>query len=364
MKPQTLRTEGRAVEALLVLLKHLTAHARWVFVILLVFYAFSGVRTVGPREQALVMRFGRLQPQVHGPGLLIGLPDPFDRILRFETEKDLSVTLDEWSLSGSKIEDPDAPLPLTDAQLNQQIQNPGDDAVMEMGIRKTPGTTLDPLKDGYTLTSDFNIIQGRFRLRYRIIAPFLYASAGDDIQSLLARLSYRAITAQLGQRRIDASLTDERKQVADAAAEEVRQAAGRLKLGIQISGLDVIELSPASQVLAAFEDVANARQFAKTIYENSRQYDSETMAKSQGEANSILHRAQGFAANVTGEASGESAAFLSMLTEYRRDPVLISRRILRESLDTAFSNVQSRTLLPAGQAAPSIMIEPSPEFSR
>ncbi len=88
---KSIRTEGRALQAVLVLLKHLTAHARWVFAILLVLYAVSGIRSIAPQEQALVLRFGKLQPKVHRPGLLIGLPEPFDKVLRFDTQKDFSI---------------------------------------------------------------------------------------------------------------------------------------------------------------------------------------------------------------------------------------------------------------------------------
>lgn len=123
MRPQTLRTGGRAVEALLILLKHLTAHARWVFVILLLLYAVSGIRTIQPQEEALLLRFGRLQPQVHGPGLLFGFPEPFDKVLRFETGKDLALPMDRWLIDAVKIDDPDKPIQFTEAEIAEKMRN-------------------------------------------------------------------------------------------------------------------------------------------------------------------------------------------------------------------------------------------------
>ena len=364
MKPSHLRSQGKAVEALLILLKHLTAHARWVFAALLALYALSGIRTVGPHEQALLLRFGKLQPQVHGPGLLIGMPDPFDRLIRFETGKEHAIALDAWAATGSKIDDPDKPVELTDAQLEQAIVESRNGGAAEAVYVTPEQATLDPVTDGYTLTSDFNVIQGRFVLRYRIDQPFLHASAGENPAAILSSLAYQAIAAEISRLPIDGSLTSGRKELASAAAARVRTEAASLRLGVRVSGIDIIELTPPSQVLAAFEDVANARQFAKTMHENSRQYREETLGKSRGEAGTIVHRAEGFAANLTGEAHGEAAAFNAMLAEYRRDPELVSRRILRETLDTVLAGVHSRTLLPSGQAVPSLVIEPSPEFSR
>jgi modulator of FtsH protease HflK len=364
MKPRSIRQQGRAVEALLILLKHLTAHARWLFAALLLFYAFSGIRTVASNEQALLLRFGKIQPQIHGPGLLIGMPDPFDRLIRFETGRELSIPLNAWATGGAKIADPDAHVELSDKELTRAMGRDADGNPIEIERPVATGTTLDPVRDGYTLTADFNIIQGRFVLRYRINDPFRYATAGDDIQTLLSRLAYRALSRQIGMRNIDTSLTAERRELAALAAESIRTHAAELKLGVEITAIDIIELAPPSQVVAAFEDVANARQFAKTIYENSRQYHDETLEKHRGEAASIIFRAEGHASNLVGTAGGEAAAFNQMLAEHRRSPGLVSQRLLSETLSTVLGGVQSRTLLPAGEARPSLMIEPVPEFSR
>jgi len=357
----SLRDEGHVVEALLLFLKQLTAHARWVFAALLVLYGVSGIRTIQPQQTALVRRLGRLQPDLHGPGLLIGLPRPFDEVLLFETGKDASLPLDDWALIGTKIGDPDKQIELS----NQEL-------IRQMNTRETEGAeypqyenmTLNPVDHGYTLTTDTNVIQGRFTLRYRIEDPFRYTTAGDRIEVLLSRLSYRALSAQLATRRIDASLTDDRRDVASEAARLIQEEAARLALGVRITGLDIRELSPPAQVLAAFEDVTNARQFAKTMFENARQYDAETRAKFEGEAASILFRAEGYATNLVETARGEASAFTSMLENYRLNPQLVSQRLMRETLDSVMGQVSSRTLLPVRQARPSVILEPSPEFAR
>lgn len=359
--PSPLRSDGHLVEALLLFLKQLTAHARWVFAVLLSLYAISGIRTIQPQESALVRRLGRLQTKLHGPGLLIGLPAPFDEVLRFDTGRDLSLSLDQWALIGTKIGDPDKPIQKSDEQLTAEIKT------REVEGAEFPdyaNKTLDPVRHGYTLTADYNVIQGRFTLRYRIADPFAYASAGTDIPTLLSRLTYRCLTIELAARKIDASLTEARSDVAKAAADSLQAAATQLKLGIRVSGIDIGLLSPPKQVLAAFEDVVNARQFAKTMAENSLQYRGETLTQSQGEAAAILQRAQGYSADLIAVSRGEASAFASLLVNYQRQPELVAQRILRETLDTVMNQIYSRTLVPMKTSAPAIMLEPSPEFSR
>lgn len=364
MKKHTLRSEGRAVEALLILLKHLTAHARWVFAILLLLYALSGIRTIQPQEQALLLRFGRLQPEVHGPGLLVGFPEPFDKVLRFETGKDLALPMDRWKIDTGKIQDPDKAIQFTDAQMAEKMKTSAVGNSVYSEYENVQGKSLDPVTRGYSISADFNVVQGRFVLRYRIAEPFRYASAGAGIGVLLEDLGYRAITRQLAERKIDASLTSERHELAVAAAKEVQDEATRLQLGVVVSGIDIRELSPPSQVLAAFEDVTNAKQFAKTLFENGRQYESTTLSQSEGEAASIVLRAEGLASGLVSAAEGESSSFTALLVNYKLQPELVSGRLLRETLDTAMGRIRSRTLLPADQARPSLILEPSPEYGR
>ncbi|MFD0894033.1 protease modulator HflK [Luteolibacter ambystomatis] len=359
-----IRKEGRWVEALLVLMKRMTAHTRWIFAILLLMYLFSGIRTVESNQQVLVLRFGNLQPDVHGPGLLVGLPEPFDRLLRFDTGKETAIPLDEWKRSDVKTGGPTQPMATAPATNPLGIPIPEADPMSaaanpELDLAATGGS-LAPEQQSYTLTKDYNLIQGRFVLRYRIANPFHYTVAGEDVPRLLQRLAYQALSSQLAIHPIDTSLTEGRKILADEAMMRVQSEADRLRLGVGISGLDVMELSPPSQVLAAFEDVVNARQFAKTLYESSRQYQTENVTKAQGDASALIQKAQSDVSQTVGAAQGEAASFNAMLVHYRRDPYLVSSRLLNETLETVMKRAQSRTLLPTGEAAPSLMIDPLP----
>lgn len=365
MKANTsLRQEGRAVEALLILLKHLTAHARWVFALMLALYGLSGIRVIEPQEQVILLRLGRLQPQVHGPGLFVGMPEPFDRLLRFETGKDLTLNLDRWKLDAVKIGDPDQPIQFSDAEMAEKVRTSKVGGSVYTEYAKIDGVSLDPVTRGYSLSADYNVVQGRFTLRYRIADPFRYASSGDRTEILLEKLVYRALTRQLAQRPIDASLTQDRRELSLAAAAEVQQQAERMGLGVSIAAVEIIELSPPSQVLAAFEDVTNAKQFAKTLFENAREYESTTLSESEAEASAILSRTRGYAEELVATAKGEAVAFDALVANYRLQPDLVANRILRETLDTVMARIRSRTLMPMEYARPSMILEPAPEYVR
>jgi len=294
----------------------------------------------------------------------VGLPEPFDRLLRFETGKDLTLTLDRWQLDRAKISDPDQPIQFTDAEMAEKVRKSKAGGSVYTEYANIAGTSLDPVTRGYSVSADFNVVQGRFAMRYRIADPFRYASSGDRIEMLLEKLVYRALTRQLAQRRIDASLTQDRRELARAAAAEVQQQAEQLGLGVTISAVDIIELSPPSQVLAAFEDVTNAKQFAKTLFENAREYDATTLSESEAEASGILSRTRGYAEELIATARGEASSFSALAANYRLQPDLVANRLLRETLDTVMARIRSRTLMPMERARPSMILEPAPDYAR
>ena len=101
-------------------------------VALVLAYLVSGITFIGPNEVGMVMYLGKLQPQIHPPGLLLALPPPIDEIIKIPVKTVQEASLDLWATSTTE----------NDASLNPVIQH-------------------------YSLTGDANIIRARFVLRDR-----------------------------------------------------------------------------------------------------------------------------------------------------------------------------------------------------
>lgn len=358
---KNLREQGKLVEALLIFLKRLTPVAKWILVVLLVLYGLSGIRTVQPSENALVMRLGKLQPQIHGPGMLLAMPSPFDEIIVFQTDRELSVELNDWMATGEKRESFERQRPMTDQERKELNIEGGAGAMM---TEKLWGDFLDPITDGYTVTGDTNVIQGLFTLRYRIAEPFDYFSSGETVNQLLSQLAYRALTHSLAADTIDNSLTSGREKLTSSVVASVQEESDILGLGVKITNLEIRSLTPPTQVLAAFEDVINARQFAKTLLENAAAHRDRIARITTSEASQMLSRTSAVATTITTTASGEASAFSAFQEEFSKAPALNADRLYWDTYDSVMREVTSRTLLPADRARPTIMVEPSPEFLR
>src|SRR5688572_20355455 len=135
---------------------------------LVIVFFFSGIFTVPSGERAILLRFGKPvgvgEEQLLGPGLHWSYPSPIDEVVRIPIGEVQSVR----STAGWY-------------QVTREQELSGQEDM--------PNPTLNPAVDGYTLTSDGNIIHIRATVRYRITEPLKYVlgfvSASNVVQNAL-----------------------------------------------------------------------------------------------------------------------------------------------------------------------------------
>lgn len=350
------------MEALLHTLRGLTPIAQGLCALLLVFYLCSGLRFVGPQESALVLRLGKLQPRVHGPGLLFTWPAPLDEVVLLATGGEHTLALDAWTSRGPRLEQGRH---FREATAEEKAAGVGQIGNQFLPIEVAPaGDSLDPVTDGYTLTGDWNVIQGRFSLRYRITDPVAHFRSADAAPALLEALAGRALSAELATRPIDLALTDGRDALAEAVRARIAADAERLALGLSPTAFELRELRPPTQVVAAFEEVTNARLQARTLTENAREYRERQLAAVRGSTDTVRRRSDGWARETVAASEGEAAAFRLLLTEYRRTPDLIAQRLYSETIGQVLRQAHSSTVLPPGESPPAVLLEPTADAQR
>lgn len=357
------RSDSLVMEALLHTLRNLTPLAQGLCLLLLAIYAASGLRFVAPNQTALVLRLGKLQPETHGPGLLLTWPQPVDEVVLLDTGNEHSLPLDAWTPLGRRIENAGTPRQFTAAEVQAALAENGN-APLPTDIA-TAGDSLDPVTDGYSVTGDLNILQGRFALRYRITDPVaFFRHSPDQAAAQLRNLSYRAAAHALSARMIDRCLTDQRESLASTIRAQISKDAAALHLGVTPTAFDLRELVPPKQVAASFEDVTSARLAARTLVENAGEYRLKQLAITTGQAATIKQRAAAASSQLVAAAEGESAAFRRFYAEYRKTPDLVRSRLYTDTMNTVMQQVNSSTLLPPGASASTVILEPSPTVPR
>jgi hypothetical protein len=180
--------------------------------ILVIVFVFSGMKTVGPSERAIILRFGKPvgmgTEHLLGPGLHWAYPYPIDEVVTIPIAEIQKVTSTVgWFATTPEME--------------------------QAGTLPPPAYALNPAIDGYLITSDSNIIHARARLDYRITDPvpysFNFLNASNLIQNALNRaLVYAAAHSTVDEAMLDNPAFKERVMA------RVREQIAALGLGITI----------------------------------------------------------------------------------------------------------------------------------
>jgi modulator of FtsH protease HflK len=201
-------------------------------------------------------------------------------------------------------------------------------------------------------------VQGRFAARYRIVDPVAWFRLGDRRGELIESLFYGALTTTLAGRPVDHILTSGLEETRGATLTRAQAEADALRLGVQFTAFEVRELIPAQHVRPSFEEVVNAQMEARTAVEGARSYQVSQLPMAEGEAYRIRQAAQATAQGLVATARGETAAFVAMLTEYRRNPALVRTRLRAETLQAVMPKVVSKSFLPPKQDGARILLQP------
>lgn len=338
--------EAQAGRALLVAMQASLRLVRWAFLGLAPVYLLSGVTLVGPGHAGLVYRFGKLQPEVRGPGLLLALPRPIDRVVTLNVAEQRELLLDAWrELAPSAAElGPEANLPRF-----------GPDGLP----LPPPRPALDPEKEGYTLAGDRNLVRGEFSLRYQIADPVAYLRGGRDPEACLAALFYRGLAAVLAREAIDPLLGEGLERIRRLAFEAADQAAAELGLGLRVLAIEFRQVLPPSAVADAFREVAAAQVEAGTLVEQARSHRAALLPAARAEADALRSRAEADASALVARARGEAGAFAAVHAEYSKNPDGFRERRLAETLAPLLPRWRGLLVAPAGQPAPRLIL-PAP----
>jgi membrane protease subunit HflK len=325
---------------------------RWLLLGLVAIYLGSGITRVAPNEDALVYRLGKLQREVHPPGLCFALPPPIDRVVKVPTRTQHELFLNAWAPeeTAAAPASPSAtnaapPPPQIPASLLAVLPA----ANVGLAANAVPsGKGLHPVFDGYTLTGDANIVQARLTLRYRITDPFAYVAAAPAaiLPALLDALVTDAATRALAATKIDDALGSGVEGFRTRVRQQAQERCDALRLGVEIVAFEVNAIAPPQATAAAFADVTSAQVESRTTLEQARTYRAQTMPRAESEAVRTRRQATADARELVTRARGEATSFLALLAEHRASPALVEARLRAETFEYVLPRVKTKTLVP------------------
>nr|WP_228288191.1 FtsH protease activity modulator HflK [Thermosipho ferrireducens] len=280
-----------------------------VIAIIVVIFLSTGVYQVGPSEVALIKTFGKYS-YTTGPGIHFHLPYPIQS----------RVIVDIQSVRKEEI---------------------GFRTVTTYGkvtYRSVPSEAL-------MLTGDGNIISVEAAVQYKVKDPVKFAFniiSGKDIVRFTAESVLRERVAV---RKIDDVLTIERDKIAQETAQVLQEILDSYDAGISITNVYLQEVAPPDDVVAAFDDVNNAKQDKERFVNEALKYANDIVPKAEGQAEQILREAEAYAKQKVLEAEGETRRFLSVLKEYRLAPEITKTRLKIEKIQEVLSDIKKVFIL-------------------
>lgn len=267
----------------------------------------SGVYVVKKEERGVRVRFGKVVTAVVEPGLHYRLP----LVERAHVRKVMRIE-------------------------RQRIASQGGDA----------GTAAFTI-----LSGDTNLLEIDLVVQYRIdnLKNYLYVSS--DPHRLLAMVTREQLVDIVGRNYVDLIFTQNRDYIErHLTAHTVEQLADH-GIGLEVVSLNIVEVRPIEETLAAFRDVNDAiaeRMQAVSIANRLRE---QLLAHTRGQAEALLLYAKAKAQERVVQARASSTVFTALLGEYREQPEQVAITRYWQRMRTIFAPAHLAAVNPNAESA-------------
>ncbi|MBM4194164.1 MAG: protease modulator HflK [Gemmatimonadetes bacterium] len=305
----------------------------WWILTMVVVYAFSGITVVRQDETALVLRWGRLVGstaalQEHGPGLLFALPRPIDEVVRVRTRQISEVTIGTLTSGGVRPSEEAS----QEGSPNESHEGEPPPMAIDAG--------LDPLREGYAITGDHNIVQLTMVARYRVREPATFFFYGPEAHDVLRVEVTAAMLRSIGEMRVDQVLSDGRKDLIATASRRAQDGLDSARSGLELTSLELTSLGPPAALTYDFAAVQTAFIGAETSRKDALAFSEAIVPASAATTDASVQAARATAASELALATGEAAAFRALAREYRANAPVVRERLYRDAIERALSTAR------------------------
>ncbi len=352
-----------------------------IMVVLVILFLAWGFRMVAPDEQAIVLRFGRIQGigenRILGPGPHWVFPYPIEEIVKINVEKKPNLPINSF----------------------WYFQRP-EELLNKDRARIEP--TLNPLRDGYCITrsekqiqlagsqgSDYNIVHCKWQLTYKIDDPerffkniyvenvmpgqVYFDVITESITPILQNLVEDAVVSAMVNYTIDEALSSQ-DRIPKHVAKLLQDKLDKIESGIKVISIQLTDVTWPRQVDYAFlasikasQDSQKAISEARTYAENTlnqaagpvaadllASLENENMTEQQknllweqaaGAAQGKIAQAMAYRTRVVETAKANADYLRQILPQYRQRPQLVIQKIYQDAVEYVLDNIDEKIII-------------------
>lgn len=193
-------------------------------------------------------------------------------------------------------------------------------------------------ESGLMLTSQENIVQATFAVKYRISDPKAYLFNAMNPFNSLQQAIDSSMRQVVGQSTLNEILTTGRTTVREKVEKQIKTLVKKYNIGLSIVDVDMQEAGAPDQVKDAFDDVIKAREDQVTLTNQGKTYANKVVPIAKGQASRIMQQAKADAEQSILEAQGDVSGYLALLPQYKAAPNVTEERMYLSTLQSVLSN--------------------------
>jgi len=277
----------------------------------LVLWLLTGTYIVGPDEVGVVQTFGK-HSRISQSGLNYHLPYPIETV---QTPKVTEVKR------------------------------------VEIGFRTMGKNQFRTIgKESLMLTGDENIVDAELIVQYKIKDPVAYTFNFVKPEQTVREAAEATLRTIIGRHKIDEALTAGKFMIQEESKFLLQSILDKYETGIFVVAVQLQDVSPPKQVIAAFKDVASAKEDKNRMINQAEGYRNNVIPKARGEAQAMIREAEGFRVARIARAEGDVAKFNAMLVEYKKGKDVTRKRMYLETMEEVLPNIE-KYIVPGGDGS-------------
>jgi membrane protease subunit HflK len=296
-----------------------------IMVALVLVFLGSGFFTVGPQEQAIILRLGRPVEggRLFGPGAHWAWPHPIDEVVK------LRITS------------------LTNADASVGWYQTPEERANNVPTPSSGPSKLNPAIITYALTADTNIIHVWATAYYRITDPSVFIFKFVNASAFITNALNNALLRASSEFPVDGILTSNQAAFRERVEQQVRDLIDAQHLGVTVDvGAVTVGHSPPLYLQAKFAEVVKATQERDRLLKAAQSYANTNVARATGEADTRVKVAEATRKRKVEMMASQAEVFTNLLAQYERDPELFKRIRQMTILQSVYTNAQEKILLP------------------
>jgi membrane protease subunit HflK len=213
-------------------------------------------------------------------------------------------------------------------------------------------------------------------VQYRVADPTKFLFRLHEPEVTLRTATEVALRSAVGGMTIDEVMIENRAKVQDETRVFVQRLMDAYQSGVVITEVKLRAADPPEAVKDAFHDVVRAREDRERLINQALGYQADLLPRARGAGQQILREAEGYKEKRVLLAQGETARFLSVLTEYEKAKEVTRERLHLETVERVLPEIDklivdgdiSQRLMPllpvGGVVTPPVNIPSAPPAAR